>query len=152
MILPTFQPFFAANFRKATAPTERSAPPPIMIKITVFVSHIVADAHGNTMSKSAFVKMWNPVKESVPFEIGSHMLRHTYCTWLYDNGIDLKTAKDLMGHSDIRITDRIYPHIGEKQRKNANQKISKEKNKIIKNSVKALFVNKKESHLSQQNG
>lgn len=106
----------------------------------VLVSHVVADAHGNTMSKSAFVKMWNPVKTAVSFEIGSHMLRHTYCTWLYDNGIDLKTAKDLMGHSDIRITDKIYTHIGEKQRKNANEKIQaifkksvKKKSKSVKN-------------------
>lgn len=100
-------------------------------KEVVLVSHIVSNTHGCTMSKSSFRKMWDKVQSLVPFEVGTHMLRHTYCTWLYDNGIDLKTAKDLMGHSDIRITDKIYTHIGEKQRKNARQKIQS----IFKKSV-----------------
>lgn len=90
---------------------------------TILVSHIVANTHGEILSKSAYAKMWSNVKDSVNFEITSHMLRHTYCTWLYDNNIDLKTAKDLMGHSDIRITERIYTHIGEKQHRNARAKI-----------------------------
>ena len=37
-------------------------------------------------------------------------LRHTYCTDLKKKGVDLRLAKELMGHSDIRITADIYDH------------------------------------------
>jgi integrase len=90
---------------------------------TVLMYQVCPDAHGGIMSKSSYTKFWQHVENSVPFEVRSHMLRHTYCTWLYDNGIDVQTAKTLMGHSDIRITDKIYTSIGEKQKRNARAKI-----------------------------
>ena len=39
-----------------------------------------------------------------------YYLRHTYCTDLKKRGVDLRLAKELMGHSDIRITADIYDH------------------------------------------
>lgn len=39
-----------------------------------------------------------------------YYLRHTYCTDLKKKGVDLRLAKELMGHSDIRITADIYDH------------------------------------------
>lgn len=37
-------------------------------------------------------------------------LRHTYCTDLQKQGIDIRTAQYLMGHSDIKMTANIYTH------------------------------------------
>ena len=39
-----------------------------------------------------------------------YLLRHTYCTDLKKKGIDVRIAKDLMGHADIRTTANIYDH------------------------------------------
>ncbi len=44
---------------------------------------------------------WRPL-------ITPHQLRHYYATVLYENNIDLLTAKRLMGHKDIETTQRIY--------------------------------------------
>jgi integrase len=38
-----------------------------------------------------------------------HIYRHTFCTRLVSNGIDLKTVQTLAGHSDIKTT-MIYAH------------------------------------------
>jgi site-specific recombinase XerD len=39
-----------------------------------------------------------------------YLLRHTYCTDLKKQGVDLRIAKDLMGHADIKTTANIYDH------------------------------------------
>jgi len=51
---------------------------------------------------------------SVPFVIPrftAHWLRHTYITMLYFAGIDVLTAKEQAGHSDIKTTMEIYTHL-----------------------------------------
>jgi site-specific recombinase XerD len=37
-----------------------------------------------------------------------HILRHTYCTTLRNNGVDISLIKELAGHSDIETTARYY--------------------------------------------
>lgn len=48
--------------------------------------------------------------------IRMHDLRHTYCTMLYDAGVDVKTAQLLMGHSSIEVTLKIYTHLSDLRR------------------------------------
>ena len=38
-------------------------------------------------------------------------LRHTYCTDLQKQGIDIRTAQHLMGHSTITLTADVYSHM-----------------------------------------
>ena len=40
-----------------------------------------------------------------------HCLRHTYATILYDAGVDVLTAKKLLGHADVTTTMGIYTHL-----------------------------------------
>lgn len=44
----------------------------------------------------------------------AHWLRHTYATMLYMAGVDVLTAKELLGHSDIKTTLGIYTHLDAK--------------------------------------
>lgn len=39
-----------------------------------------------------------------------HTLRHTYASWLVEKGVDLYTTQKLMGHKDIKMTQR-YAHL-----------------------------------------
>jgi integrase len=55
----------------------------------------------------------------VPVDIRAHDLRHSYCTMLYDFGIDLKTAMLWMGHADQTMTMQIYTHLTEQRRTEA---------------------------------
>lgn len=51
-----------------------------------------------------------------------HTLRHTYASWLVENGTDLYTVKELMGHSTLAMTER-YSHLGQNTLQNAVQKL-----------------------------
>lgn len=43
-----------------------------------------------------------------------YCFRHTYCTDLQDAGVPINVAKELMGHSDISVTSKIYTHSTER--------------------------------------
>lgn len=72
-----------------------------------------------------FVHVYGMKKSELPMVIKTftpHCLRHTYCTLLYESGVDAVTAKYLMGHKDIATTLGIYTHLS---REKAERDISK---------------------------
>ena len=51
---------------------------------------------------------------NVPMVINTftpHELRHTFCTTMFEAGVDAMTAKEQMGHADIQTTLSIYTHL-----------------------------------------
>lgn len=47
----------------------------------------------------------------------AHQLRHTFATMLYKSKVDVLTAKELLGHSDVKTTLGIYTHLDEQFKK-----------------------------------
>lgn len=39
-----------------------------------------------------------------------HTLRHTYCTRMAENGMDVKVLQEIMGHKNIAVTMQVYNH------------------------------------------
>lgn len=48
----------------------------------------------------------------------THKLRHTSATLMYQNGADVRTLKDVLGHENLSTT-QIYTHLNKKQLKEA---------------------------------
>ncbi len=54
--------------------------------------------------------------------VNFHTLRHTFASWLVEKGTDIYLVRDLLGHHDLKMTER-YAHIGESQLKQAVMKL-----------------------------
>ena len=51
-------------------------------------------------------------------DLSTHKLRHSCATMFYENGIDILTIKEILGHESVATT-QIYTHIQNEQVKNA---------------------------------
>lgn len=48
-----------------------------------------------------------------------HALRHTFATTLIRQGVDIKTVSEILGHSSVEVTMRIYYHVSQEQKQKA---------------------------------
>ena len=84
-------------------------------------------------------KYYNFMKEIDLQPLKFHSLRHTFASINIENGADIKTISEILGHSDIDVTLKVYTHTSEKAKKKAIEKF----NEIFtKEQKKAKFNSK----------
>ena len=68
--------------------------------------------HGEGITRHGFNYILKNILESknISKNITPHSLRHTFATDMLNNGADLRTIQELLGHSDLTTT-RIYTHV-----------------------------------------
>lgn len=78
--------------------------------------YLFINKNGNQLSDRYIRKMIDNVvrKCEIDYHISPHTLRHTFATDLLNNGSDLMSVKELLGHSTLNTTS-IYTHVSNEQ-------------------------------------
>ena len=96
-----------------------------MLKQNSKNDYVITSHNNKQLSPRAYQKSFeNLLKKLHIKHYGFHALRHTFATRLLENGVDIKTISELLGHSSPTITLNRYVHTNLQNKRKAMERIS----------------------------
>lgn len=75
-------------------------------------NYVICDTNGSPIPHERFERSFYRILDNCGIErTGVHSLRHTFASFLFERGIDVKTISILLGHASTKITVDTYIHL-----------------------------------------
>ena len=88
--------------------------------------YVIVSHNGKQIKPRAYQKSFDNLLKKLHIKhYGFHSLRHTFATRLLENGVDVKTISELMGHSSPTITLNRYVHTNIENKRKAMNNLTK---------------------------
>ena len=71
--------------------------------------------YGRTREHKALLREKKPLPPWVSFTVVPYDLRHSFCTMCRDNGVELNTCRQWMGHADAKMILKIYDEVTDRR-------------------------------------
>ena len=81
--------------------------------------------YGKTKEHKAMIERGEALPPWVNFTVRPYDLRHSFATWCRDNGVELNTLVQWMGHVDATMVLRIYDEVTDQRSKMEAEKLEK---------------------------
>ena len=106
-------------------------------KKTINSKYVFPNHTATIMNRTQILRIWKKAQKKInkwfnnkknkdmkkyKFNLTFRLLRHTYCTGLFDADIDDISAAEIMGH-DISIMKKIYTHIQDERKQKTIKKL-----------------------------
>ena len=70
--------------------------------------YIISDTGNTPLTKRRFETLYKHYKQKVGITATAHQLRHSFATVAIENGVDMKSVSEILGHKQISTTLDIY--------------------------------------------
>lgn len=119
----------SAHGEPVTHTTWRNAWDSYCFSMETAINGIQKRWYGRTKEHKAILESGRKLPKWIPFDVVPYTLRHGFCQFLRDSGVEINTARRWMGHADAQMILKVYDSVSNDREENERQKVE---NRLIR--------------------